>query len=262
MAKKPQPLVHVRSVLQRKFLNEVVRIVPAVLESLRDDVFPTYQRRAKSRKNFSELHRLILDERDEEIESAIKVWQSRFNLIAEWIRWAAYATLQEWLTNGDFSRMFFQTSFIVTAPPNWTKPDLEKQFEFTFTHPGWNPFMESWQEAEYGTLDEEYAQDPDYPGGIRQAFEKELKRYRMRIEKLAAEHGFPVHKGYAVEEIWFYPLVRFQVCNISFASLRRDERSPHVNVSGGVTRLAELLELPLRPRNKRGRPSTRTKRRR
>jgi hypothetical protein len=172
----PLPVQHARLV----FLDRVRHVVPAVLESLRDDVLPLYREAwaaAPDRRQWWDpagIGSLGRPAYPPQLEAGLRAWAERWHLTDAWLLNDALATLHEWAGLLAPSPAFLNLPARTLPEPltwhadHWSSVEPEEPEPLTLR---WNPLAETWV-------------------GFRSRADAALDDLRARGASWAAEHGF------------------------------------------------------------------------
>ena len=238
-----QPGVRDRERAREEFLDAVERREPKVLEELERDVLSLYQawrdRSGESgesivRATDAALRESSMSSHLAPLRQALNAWLRRWNLETPWCRERALATMERWCKSRADREGWS------AGRARWRPVLTFEERHFKFEHAGWEPTIRGRADA---------------AERIRDEFEKNLQAHLDHCDELARERGYRPSPQ-KQEELHFDWLVRYQVLTEPFASIARtpSEKRAVRTVKDAVTSLARLIDLPLRPPDRPGRP--------
>jgi hypothetical protein len=215
-------------------LRRVQREAPGVLLDLRDSVLSAWDRPPSPPLSPRRLQPVITKsgmralwdvgklDRDRVSVSAVdalNVWAARWNLSAPWVTEAGWETCVFWLRHPETLRM---------GAPEWSPETMARLKPVPAEDrviEGWDPSLES-----------------------EQAFHERIEKHVARVLDYASNQGW--RAALELRTWWRFDwLVWYQVLGLSWneISLRDAETPNRETVQTSVSRIAELVELPVRP---------------
>ena len=225
-AKVPTPMAD-----GRRFFLEAVKVAPAVLESLKEELLPLYEEAVDQDRVATWEGPPVLTGEDSELERRLVDWSRRYHLNESWILDSALLTLR-------FFSRGVKTKYFVVPAQFRSHPEFPP---LQFEEPAWIPDLHTKKQ---------------YMTRARSNFEKELQDYVQSIEAKLRALGWKKtpQKRLAKPLQHFEWLVQYQCAGWSQGRIGEEYKAGQKTVSEALKRTADLIGLTLRPRGKGGRP--------
>jgi hypothetical protein len=223
---------------QQAFFEAMQRTVPAVTNSLRDNVLPIYCRAADSELGTATSGALLWSSAKKRLRwqvlavctdiiypnliplrDGLRRWAKHWNMEdVDWFLDRALFVLSNWHSTPETLALdLFPEANVALGRGELT----ESERHFRFEHEGWTPDWEHW---------------PDFEHKVCIQFEAELSLYRKRIGKMALDRGYKrVPKR--SEPTHFDCLVLYRC-----AEMEADDIAKQLNISGDKTRIFNGLK--------------------
>jgi hypothetical protein len=222
---------------RNRFWQAVAKVCPEAIQSLHDDVYPSFERASQG----LDVRRISLRRAQdgsmrtfEEFVRLLSSWAEGFNCGGEgWLLERAFDTMKLWL---QYPHLRQKRTLDLDTAGGWSAISPGAQ-EFQFRNPGWNPTSERW-----GTFESR----------IREAFRRCLEEYREGLLALTGKRGYvpaPTKRHWEEHFEW---LVLYQVTGKSYADVANEQSDRPDSVSTaaiqqGVKDAARLARMNLRP---------------
>ena len=220
----------------RRFFLEALKVAPAVLESLKEELLPLYEEAVDPGPVATWEGPPVLTGEDSELERRLVDWSRRYHLNETWILGSALLTLRLW------SRSVKTGCFAVPV-----EAGSRSEFApFRFERLAWIPRLVTRKR---------------YTTHAQKAFKKELRAYLESIESEVRALGWkPTPQKRLEKALQSRPLqhsewlVQYQCAGWSESEIGKHYKAGQRTVSDALTRTSHLIGLTLRPPLKGGRP--------
>ena len=217
---------------RRLFLEAVVKVEPAVLQSLEDELLSLYEESVGPDEQVTWDGPPTSTESASTLEGRLIEWSHRYHLNESWVLDSALCTLRHW-SRGRATRHFLV--------PLERGPQTE-QPAFRFEEPAWNPYL---------------IRRSTYLAQARRNFRRRLRDYVDAIEKDLRGKGWrrTPQKRLSDPLRHFEMLAHYQCQEWSHSEIAGRYIVGRRTVGNALNRAAELIGLTLRPRGRGGRPA-------
>jgi hypothetical protein len=170
----------------------------------------------------------------EPLQQALDAWANKFNLSVPWVKATALNTMWTW--EGAYYDHKPKANWIIPEPVDRGSQHLDEDEGYVEL-----PDLYDLTVRTLGDLRKEYTA----------AFKEMLDARLRKLEGLAKKRGIPIAKrgGTPAHFKW---VVRFQVCDDPVLKIATDTKKSRKTVKEAIEGLLEFLDLPERPRSKRG----------